>query len=542
MLDATGKKLLILLQPGQAAPLRAAAALVVGEIGLREKETAQQLLALVSEPGDAPRQEAMTALGKLRVEAALPRLLDRVRLGGPEADTAAHAAAQLGAKGAKALRDLMGAVAPGLRRRIAAALAASGTMTDSPSAVVSLLDSDPGVVDAAARTLSTEIPTLSEKHRKALADHLFDLLRSSKKSGLPSVSETAIIRLLGALQDGRAESILWERTQPAHAPDLRAAALSALGARSGAPTKEQFKRLLICAGDTDFRIAAPALLMLKEAPGTKALLPAWLTLFDAPDPAVRRLGIDKAGTHDNPQVASALLGQLNHPDRSLRENAIARLGRLDSGRKAMAQALLDAETPDHAWILARAQEPFAATFETALRKRLLDRACNYLERNDRRADALLAVLRAANFATLRDALGERALALRKKKKYEAAMHFLRLLARDPACGTPTRMELAACGLKLSTHDLSTEARAANPCLNQFAAMVHSGQTDQVTAFLRKAKWLDPAELFYLGFHFAEKEREEKEFGGQVLRLVMERAKKSKIGKDARSKLRNEGLD
>jgi hypothetical protein len=541
MLDATGKKLLKLLQPGQVAPVRAAAAMVIGEIGQRDKDTTQQLLAMIGEE-DAPRQEVMSALGKLRVDAALPKLLDRVRLGGQESDTAAHAAAQLGTKGAKALRGLMGEIAPGLRRRIAAALAASGTMTDSPSAVVSLLDSDPGVVDAAASTLGTEIPSLSDKHRKALADHLLDLLRSSKKTGLPAVSEAAIIRLLGALQDSRAEPILWERTQPAHAPELRAAALAALGARAGMPTKENFKRLMACAGDADFRVAGPALLMLKGAPGTKALLPAWLTLLNAPDVAVRRLGIDKVGTFDQADVAAALLKQLSHPDRGLRDNAIARLGRLDSGRKAMAQALLVADSPDQAWVLARAQEPFIATYDSAVRKRLLDRACAYLEQNDRRADALLSVLRAANFNTLRDALEARALALRKKKKYEAALSFLRLLARDPACGVTIRMEQAACALKMSAHDLSTEARAADPCLNQFAALVHGGHADELAAYLRKAKWLEPTELFYLGFHFAEKERQEKEFGGSVLRLVIERAKKTKIGKDAKSKLRNEGLD
>jgi hypothetical protein len=541
MLDATGKKLIKLLHPSHAAPLRAAAAVVIGEIGQRDRETTQQLLAMVSEE-EAPRTEAMTALGKLRVDSALSALLDRVRLGGPESDAAAQAAAQLGTKGAKALRNLMAEVAPGLRRRIAAALAASGTMTDSPSAVVSLLDSDPGVVDAAASTLSAEIPSLSEKHRKALADHLLDLLRSSKKTGLPAVSEAAIIRLLGALQDGRAEPILWERTQPAHAVELRAAALSALGAKASAPTKEQFKRLMVCAAEADFRVGAPALLMLKGVPGTKALLPAWLTLLDAPDVAVRRLGIEKVAAFDQPEVATALLKQLDHADRGLRENAIARLGRLESGRKAMAQALLEADSADRAWILARAQEPFVAMYDAAIRKRLLDRAFTYLEQNDRRADAVLSVLRAANFNTLRDALETRALALRKKKKYEAALPFLRLLARDPACGLPIRMEQAVCALKLSAHDLSTEARAADPSLNQFAALVHGGNIKDLTVFLRNAKWLEPTELFYLGFHFAEKEQQEKEFGGEVLRIVIERAKKTKIGKDAKSKLRNEGMD
>jgi len=165
-----------------------------------------------------------------------------------------------------------------------------------------------------------------------------------------------------------------------------------------------------------------------------------------------------------------------------------------------------------------------------------------LEKNDRRADALLSVMRAANFNTLRDALEARALALRKKKKYESALQFLRLLVRDPSCGIAIRMEQAACALKMSAHDVSTEARAADPSLNQFGALVHGGHKDALTTYLRKAKWLEPSELFYLGFHFAEKEHQEKEFGGEVLRLVIDRAKKSKIAKDAKSKLRNEGLD
>src|SRR6516165_10550095 len=181
MLDATGKKLLKLLQPDHSSDVRAAAAQVIGDIGLRDKESARLLIGLLDDPDEAPRRQALAALGKLRVDKALPRLIERVTHGGPESDIAAQAAAQLGARGVRALCDLMSQVAPGLRPRIAAALAASGTMTDSPSAVVSLLDHDPGVVDAATRTLSTEIPTLSAGHRKALADHLLDLLKPARK-------------------------------------------------------------------------------------------------------------------------------------------------------------------------------------------------------------------------------------------------------------------------------------------------------------------------------------------------------------------------
>jgi HEAT repeat protein len=541
MLDATGKKLLKLLQPSHSAKVRAAAALVIGDIGLRDPESARLLIDLLDDAEEAPRRQAMAALGKLHVDKALPHLIDRVAHGGPDSDIAAQAAAQLGAKGVRALSDLMSKVAPGVRPRIAAALASSGTMTDSPSAVVSLLDGDPGVVDAATRTLSAEIPALSAGHRKALADHLLDLLKPARKSpALPIASQAAVVRLLGVLQDARAVPLFWDRVQPPNPPELRAAALQALGTEVDAKKKDHFNRLLTCAADSDFRVAAPAMLILRTLPVTSALLPAWLTLLEAPDVAVRRLGMEKVGDHDRPEIAAALVKQLTHRDRGVRDDALARLGRFDHGRRALVEALLEAESPDHAWLLARAQEPFIRDFVPALRKRLLDRACVYLEKGDRTADALLSVLRTADAAGLREALEERGLALRKKKKYETAMFFLRLLGRDPACGAPIRMELAACGLKLSAHDLNAEARTADPCLNSFANLVHSLPAE-LAEFLRKAKWLEPADLFYLGFHFAEKEKEEKQLGGQMLKLVIDRAKSSKIGKDAKNKLRNEGL-
>src|SRR5438874_8319660 len=60
-------------------------------------------------------------------------------------------------------------------------------------------------------------------------------------------------------------------------------------------------------------------------------------------------------------------------------DALARLGRLAAGRKALADALLAADSPDAAWTLARTQEPFVAGYDAAPRQRLFDQACDYLE-------------------------------------------------------------------------------------------------------------------------------------------------------------------
>jgi len=168
------------------------------------------------------------------------------------------------------------------------------------------------------------------------------------------------------------------------------------------------------------------------------------------------------------------------------------------------------------------------------------RACEALEAGDRRTDAFLFLLRAADAAETRDRLENRALALRKKKDYARALVYLRTVARDPACGLAVRLELAACGLKVSRQDLSAEARASDAALEQFARLMHT-QATEVGAYVQKASWLDASDLLYLGFHFAEREGVEKKFGGEVLHLVIKRSPRTKVGQNAKSKLRSAGL-
>jgi hypothetical protein len=216
------------------------------------------------------------------------------------------------------------------------------------------------------------------------------------------------------------------------------------------------------------------------------------------------------------------------------------LAQTQHGREALATALLTAQSADEAWTFARAQGPFVRDYPAGLRAKLFSQACTYLEAGDRRADALLFLLRDADSAALREQLEARASALRKKKAYATALIYLRLLTRDPASGEALRFEMAACALKVSETTLAIESRTADPSLQQFARLVHSHDVDPAER-LKKAKWLAPEELFYVGFHFTEGDRQEREFGAQALRLAIQRGPRSKLAKDAKSKLRSAGL-
>ncbi len=532
-------KLVHLLSAEHAPELRRATALVLGELGVRDGEATEGLRNALQDADASVRLQVIRAIGKLRIEKALPQLLGRIKEGGAEADEAAHAAAHLGAKGTRALQELMPKVAPGLRRYIAAALAGGGTASATAAAAAVLLDKDPGVVEAAVRSLAEQIPTLSTAQRHAWTDQLLELAKD-RKAALSTATQTAVVRLLAALDDPQAGAALWDKLLPPHPPEVRAAALQGVGKWANAPNKDQLKRLFTCAADADFRIAAPDLVILQRLPAADRALPEWLSLLRAPDVAVRRLALDKIGDRDDPATAAALLEQLRHADRGLRDAALARLSNGKHGRQALTTALLEAESPDSAWPLARAQAPFARQYPAEWRKTVLDRAGEFLESGDRRSDPLLFLLREADPADLRDRLEQRAETLRKKKAYATALLYLRLLARDPACGFPIRLELAACGLKVSGKDLAAESRAGDPYLGQFALLCQQDEAELVRR-IEQIKWLDPEELYYLGFDLVEHEGRSKKAGGEILKLVVKRSPRTKAGKAAKSKLRSAGV-
>jgi hypothetical protein len=288
-------------------------------------------------------------------------------------------------------------------------------------------------------------------------------------------------------------------------------------------------------------VAAPALVILNRLSASDKALPEWLALLEAPDVAVRHMALEKVSDRDRPEVAAALMRQLDHPDRNLREAARGRLARLERGREALTEALLEADTPDRAWQLARAQAAFVKEYPAKWRDKVYARACRHLEAGDRRADALLFLLREADPADLHERLQETALALRKKKAYDKALLYLRLLARDPALGFEPRLELAACGLKVSPRDLAPEARANDPTLHQFSHLCDL-DADELLARLEKIKWLEPEELYYLGFHLAEQDALHRRVGAAVLQLVIKRAPRGKTAQAARSKLHSAALD
>ncbi len=346
-------KILNLLEPTNDVEVRRAVLTVLGEIGQRTGDVPDAVVAALADEDAEVRLRAIAAAGKLRVEKALPLLTERIKSGGTEAVQAAEVAARLGAKGRKHLHELMPQVAPGLRRYIASALAGAGAAgSGDVKELEVLLDKDPGVVESTVKSLAAAIPTLDARRKQAIADELIRLA-GDRQTVLSPATESAIVRLAGLLDDDRVAPLLWDRVLPPHSHEARASALAALSKWVQSPTKEQRHRLFVCAAEPDFRVAAPALMILDRLPVTDKTVAEWLPLFRSPGLAGRRLALAKVGDRDSDEVAETLVGQLGHPDRAFRDDVLDRLSRTERGRKALAERLASADTADAAWPLAR---------------------------------------------------------------------------------------------------------------------------------------------------------------------------------------------
>jgi HEAT repeat protein len=537
MADSTLNRMLETIADGESKELRLAALKVLGAVGVgKDRHLVKTLFEVLENSDPELRIAAIDALGQLQVEDALKPIEKFVRHGGAELEHAVHAASLLGGRGARLMGKVMHDVSPHLRSRIAAVLAKSNTGNAIVVTAQGLLDEDPKVIEATARSLAMEVPAYTPPQRHALAKFLIESLGAKK---IPPRSEAALVRVLSALHEAKAEDMFWARILPPHAPDVRAAALQALGSAEPG-TEKRLQALLTCAGERDFPIVAAALMMLKKVPATPKNSKHWIKLLEAPDVATRRFAVEKLHGVESAEVARALTVQMQHADRTLREAALKSLLSFRAGQAALLEELLTTADLDRAWYLARALAPFAKELTAAHRTKAFGQAARHHDAEDRRAAPLFFFLREIDHAWTRDQIEAKAQELRKKKKYPAAISYYRLLAQDPACSEETRFELAATGLKESSHSLSLDDRNNDPPLHQFTRLLQNPAFDLI-GHVTKAKWLDAADLFYLGFHFAEQAHRPQEFGKQVLELVVKKSPKSDVGKQAKRKLKSEAL-
>ena len=442
------------------------------------------------------------------------------------------------ARRAHALQDVIHKVVPGVRKYIAAALAgAEADGGKDASGIAMLQEKDPAVVEAAVGTLAARIPTLDAKRKRVLADELFALAKS-KKAKLTPAGEAAVVRLAGLLDDDRVEPLLWDRVLPPLPAEVRSAAIQNLAKFIESPSKDQRAKLFQCAADPQFRVAAPAMMLLDKLPFSPKQIDDWLGLARCArtSPHGGSPWGRSAGSIP-PKLPTSSSNRSSTPTANIAATCwrswrgFRRDGRRWQNRSAKPRRRRKPGT----WLASWRRSPRGTRRLGAMN--YSRRFANISKRTTSASIRCYSFLREAGPAELRDRLEAKAAGFKKKEEFERALLYYKAASRDPASGFSIRLGLATVGLKLSNKELESEARAHDPSLHNFSDLIRQ---DELATYkeVETTKWLQADELYYLGFHFIEHAGVMGDFGGKVLKLLLKRFPKNKLAASAKSKLKS----
>jgi HEAT repeat protein len=538
------KKLAAMLA-SDATERQIAAAIVVGELGLRDPALVAGLVAMAGS-GLAPLQRhAAEALGRLETPKALPHLLPLLAARDEGVRRAAAAAVSaFGDVALPALRTRLASTEGDERRAVEEALARVGGKA-AISTLLAGLDAA-NVEEARAATLAARqrIKDADARERRAYLTEVKHFL-GLKKTKASTAATVAALRVLGFLEDETIVPVLVAHATAAKAaPDVREEALIALrflgrgaaGGKAAAP-KAATTRAAKSAGAVAIKVMGIA--ETAPLPTARASLYT-LACLPLPGPLAARLG--KLAGHAEPErarlaterlaqmpgpEASRALGQLlqSTRERALAEAAATALAERPDAGAVLVRALLEAPDPERAGMLARLLRPHLRAVDGKATRAVREAAMERLGAGKPGWEPLVNVAREADAAATADALRATGAKLRKGKP-ERALAALRVLGRG-ADATPED------GYAWATLELASGRR--DEAFTIFGQLAERGF--DLAAALRRDRSLDAEARYHIGFHFAERRHP---VGEEILTAVAETAGRTKVGQMARAKLRSAG--
>jgi hypothetical protein len=266
-----------------------------------------------------------------------------------------------------------------------------------------------------------------------------------------------------------------------------------------------------------------------------------IKLLDARDPAVRRFAARKLGNLGGIRAARRLVALLSDSDPSLRDAVADSLSRMPESVMLLMD-LLERQTDIHrAWTVAHIVKNHAQKIPAPILREHIKKTVDLLLRGERIAEPWMHVARHAGPRLLYSALMSRAARLKKARRYAEVEALLRPLLRTEEFDTSARFELALASLRASAYVEGVPPRTPDSPLDLFKQLARDPAFPFIQRIRKERGHLDSEDLYWLGFHLAEGAGEEKSIGAELLRMVAQNEGKSKLGRNARNKLKLEDL-
>jgi len=536
----------VTLLEAQEAPVRRAAAVVLGALAPSDKEVVSALAAALSVDDHELKLRVLDALAAIGApaafEAVAPLLDERGDLG-------IHAREALAAMGGRILTRLRSRFESGgstARRRILGIAARLRGASGFDLLMRALEDGHADMVLEAGQRLSEELSTAGQRERSLLVGRLEKFLDSARARE-DAAAAAAAVDLLARSSAGEREAIdrLAGYCATGHAPAVRQRSLEGLARiATRVPLPEKVLDLLIgCLRDPDFtHVVGPSIQVLEKAQLTAAHTDALLRCLSGGDPALRRFAIAALGRIDSPRSAKALLEVLQGDNPDLQRRAAEALTRLGEAAGPTAAALASAPDARVAWIYARILQPRIHQLRGDHVSALAKAAAAWLEPGDPRAEAVVSVLRERHLDALAAAVSRRVSRLKRDRAAGEIVNLLRPLGRSADDTAPeTLYELALAEVVRGPKDVIREARLDHPGLRAMEALASDSEFDLLAHLRKEKKYLEPDEYYLIGCHFAERSFAERALGGAILAWLVKTFPEDPAAASASNKLLMEGF-
>jgi hypothetical protein len=582
--------------------LRAAAALVLAEVGKGDKAVVSALTARLADDDLGVRRIALEGLAEFGAEGIAPKLVPLLH-GDDEvlAERAATLLAQQGADAESTLRKEIRAGSVGARRVMGQLLIRRGTQPAIDAVLDQLPDDEFG--EQALQLVRAELDTGNEKlanqveksataraseaakelHKAwAAAEKAADkaaaeakkVAKTSKSKAAPTnghapdplrdpevsagvVQLSALLRLIGYLARPSTQSLLVKYADPDEPRPIRLAAIAGLRrlvAQSEARgTEKIIEQLIDFADGDDLAVAQSAVDTLRGARIPESLAKKFGALAKSKNAPAQKLAMERLPAGGGASAVKALVEALGGTDPTVRDAAARGLAKAPEAVLPLVRALLETTDEQVARRYAGAIRSHRGNVSKQATDELVDRLREMSDKSskgkapaeqillERVIGELVADVAPAKHVEL---LFERAKRLRKANKPVEAFGSLKPLLRsradlDAAIDDDQRFFLALLSLEVAGEGIVRTMHADDPVFAQFSVLAAKGYP--VAKQLAKSSDVTDEALYGLGFRLVESgDGSNEELGAELLQGIIDERPRSKLAKAAKNKLKLSG--
>lgn len=526
-------KRVVELLDDQSPRKRIAAAVVLGELKVREPSVVARLSAMAKDPVDAFAEAAVEALGEIASLKALPVLLDSLSRGKEIQRLASKAIANLGEEALPEIRSRLANATPEVRAALSQLLPAVGGRLSFEMTLEGMRGQPFDAVNRVALSVRKEVKDASPADKKVVRTQVERFL-DKKKTQEDEPALRGALKVLGYLELPDTVDTLLAFVSAKQTAPVRVEAITALRfAMAHGPSKKALRKLMDLLEDPDALLARAArdtLTVLQLSPEFSDEL---AELTQSKEVEVALWAIGRLGQLGGKIAQKTLVPVARGSDRVRAEAAAKVVVGLPGGAELLAEGLADADEEVGATVLAEVLNPIAGQLSKKAVAKLLKAAEKSLPKALAVARRQLEPVRNVDPEAWAKLLRSQAAALLKKDTARAEA-ILGTLTRSPHATSEDRYTFAVLQLTRSPLDPHPRARQRDACLEDFERLADDGYP--VVKALEKDKRVTDEARYYLGFHYAERHTPEAKAVGASLLEGLAGKGRGKLAKAAKNKL------